>query len=229
MLTFNISDHISKSFSIDIQHQVYNSEIVAFFGPSGTGKSSILKRIVGTEIAKKSKIIVNNDTWQDNSYFLPLIKRSLGYIPQKALLFPHLTVEKNLQYNKASNNKHIEELINMFEISQLLKSYPAQLSGGQLQKVAIAQALSSNPEVLILDESFSGIDFESKLVLMKKLKDYIKKNQIITLLSTHDFLEISVFTDNVVIINNGRIKKSMSSQEFIDEYSKRISFLQKEF
>ncbi|MED7788612.1 ATP-binding cassette domain-containing protein [Francisella sp. 19X1-34] len=229
MLTFNISDHISKNFTINIQYQLSNSEIVAFFGPSGTGKSSILKRIVGTQKATESKITLNNNIWQSDSYFLPLIKRSLGYVPQKALLLPHLTVEKNLKYNKTKNKNHITKLIDLFEISELLKSYPSQLSGGQLQKVAIAQALSANPEVLILDESFSGIDFDSKLRLMKKLKDYIKKNQIITLLSTHDFLEISVFTDKVVIINNGSIKKTMSSLEFIDEYYKSITFLQKEF
>ncbi|ASG67168.1 hypothetical protein fh0823_22680 [Francisella halioticida] len=224
MLTFNISDNISKNFSIDIQLDIYDSEVVTFFGASGSGKSSILKRIAGVEIAKNSGINVNNKIWQDQDYFLPLIKRSLGYVAQKALLFPHMTVEKNLQYNKVSNSiNSMEELINLFEISDLLKSYPSQLSGGQLQKVAIAQTLSTKPEVLILDESFSGIDFESKIKLMKKLKDYLKRSQIITLLSTHDFLEISTFTDKVVIIDNGNIRKTYKSKGFIKEYYKSIN------
>lgn len=136
-----------------------SAPVIGLTGPSGAGKSTLLRALAGVERGATGEIHVGGVCWQDARTFLPPWERRTGWVPQDALLFPHLDVRQNLSYaDPATPPSRIQEIAAMLEVAHLLDRRPRHLSGGERQRVALGRALLSSPRLLLLDEPFASLD-----------------------------------------------------------------------
>ncbi|MCL4116722.1 UNVERIFIED_CONTAM: hypothetical protein GTU68_035399 [Idotea baltica] len=206
------------AFNLDIQLDLPSQGITAFFGPSGAGKTSILRCIAGLIKPKVSYLKVNDLIWQNSAqnYFLPPHKRSIGYVFQQAHLFSHLTVYKNLQFawkrrtrvNQKEQPISLIQAIQWLSLESLLERYPHNLSGGEKQRVAIARALLTNPQLLLLDEPLSALDDRKKLEVLPYLERLHHELKLPMIYVSHSLDEITRLASHLVIIEQGRVSKS---------------------
>jgi molybdate transport system ATP-binding protein len=200
-----------RDFQLAVDLKLPGSGVTVLFGHSGSGKTTLLRCIAGLQQAPVGFLEINGNLWQDSGQglFLPTYKRSLGYVFQEANLFPHLTVERNLQFGlkriekpqEAINLQHILELLG---IDHLLKRKPDCLSGGERQRVAIARALALNPEILLMDEPLASLDFKRKQEILPFLSRLNQELNIPVLYVTHSQQEMAQLADNLVIMADGK-------------------------
>ena len=196
---------------LDVSFTLENGQLISLFGKSGAGKTTILRILAGLTKADESFIEVDNEIWDDRNKKLHLHaqNRSIGFVFQDYALFPNLTVKENLQFalTKKGDQKIVPELLELMELEQLQNNNPASLSGGQQQRVALARAIARQPKILLLDEPLSALDDEMRF----KLQDYIFKAhqlyKLTTILVSHHLPEIFRLSDNVIILDEGKIIK----------------------
>ncbi|MBZ4035413.1 ATP-binding cassette domain-containing protein [Flavobacterium sp. 17A] len=190
---------------------IEKGQFVAIYGNSGAGKTTILRILSGLTDAEKVNIKVGESIWDDSEkkVHLPVQKRSIGFVFQDFALFPNLTVKENLEFALSKNDSKeiVEELIDLMELQSLQNSKPQNLSGGQKQRVALARAIVRKPEILLLDEPLSALDDDMRF----KLQDYIlkihQKYQLTTLMISHSIAEIFKLSDQVIVLDKGKIIK----------------------
>jgi molybdate transport system ATP-binding protein len=214
-----------KDFTLDVAFDIPRGKVTALFGPSGAGKSSILRLISGLDTADEGFILNRGETWFDksNDIYLSPQQRSAGFVFQDYALFPHLTVEKNVVYGikEKCRRKEARDLLALAGLSGCERSYPAQLSGGQRQRVALIRALARKPDILLLDEPFSALDWKTRIRLQEDVKGIIKQLHVTTLYVTHDVTEVYKLADNVIVLESGRrIKQGTPEDVFL---GKRLS------
>lgn len=187
------------------------SGVLGFLGQSGSGKSMTLKCIAGLENPIKGKIILNNKILYDsnNNINLPPQKRNVGYLFQNYALFPHMNVMKNievgLEHLKKEERRDIsKKYLKRLSLDGLENRYPWQLSGGQQQRVALARALAPSPELLLLDEPFSALDYNLRISMERELKEILKDFKGNVIFVTHDREEAYRICDDIVIYENGK-------------------------
>jgi sulfonate transport system ATP-binding protein len=184
----------------DVNLKVEKGEFVTIIGPSGCGKSTLLKIIAGLDLQFKGKVSI-----EDQVLTGPSIKQ--GFIFQEHRLFPWLTVEKNIAADLSLKDpivqKKVSELIEIVRLKGFEKAYPRELSGGMLQRAAIARALLRDPDVLLLDEPFGALDAFTRTHLQDVLLDIWRKKGTTMILVTHDIDE-SVYLANRVVIMSPR-------------------------
>ncbi len=207
-----------KSFEYRLKS---NSSRIVLFGPSGSGKSNLIKMIVGFLNPDEGVIRVNGNTYYEHKKNLPVYKRRVGYLPQEYTLFPHMTVEENILYgvkiNKIKlNMNNYYNLLNKLELSDKLDLYPDQLSGGERQRVALMRALIINPNILLFDEPFSSLDKVIKERLRDLVVDIIDETGKKAIFVTHDFEDAFVLGKEVFIVYDGRIIESGTADEIFN-------------
>ena len=206
-----------KEFGLDVSFEIPRGKVTALFGPSGAGKSSILRIISGLETADGGIILHGREVWFDDAkgIHLPPQQRSIGFVFQDFALFPHLTVERNVAYGIKEKRRlnELKDLISLVGLSGYEHYYPAQLSGGQKQRVALIRALARKPDLLLLDEPLSALDWETRRQLQEDLKKIIKQFHVTTLYVTHDVTEVYKLADYVVVLESGRIVKQGTPEE----------------
>lgn len=214
-----------NTFRLDVTFQIPHGKVTALFGPSGAGKSSILRLISGLEKADGGMIHRGEEVWYDESMAMNLLpqQRSVGFVFQDFALFPHLTVERNVAYGIKEKKrwKEAKDLLALAGLSGYERYYPAQLSGGQKQRVALIRALARKPDILLLDEPLSALDWETRRQLQEDLKRIIKQLRITTLYVTHDVTEVYKLADYVVVLKSGRVVKQGTPEEIF--MGKRLS------
>lgn len=215
-------------FSLDFETEIPSHGITALFGPSGAGKTSVLRAIAGLERPDPGFIKVEGEIWQDSSQniFLPPHKRAIGYVIQETALFPHLTVQGNLDYaiKRAPNaNIDADEIIGLLGIATFRKRYPDSLSGGERQRVAIARSLLTDPKILLLDEPLSALDFASKSEIIPYLERLQRELRIPVLYISHALDEVTRLADFMVLMEGGRIRAKGALQEVITRLDLPIS------
>ncbi len=196
---------------LNVNITLEQGKLTAIYGPSGAGKTSLLRIIAGLLKADKGSIVVNQKTWLDSSknIFLKPQERKVGFVFQEYALFPNMTVQENLLFalDKGQNKKIVDDLIAITELENLKNRKPENLSGGQKQRVALARALVRKPDVLMLDEPLSSLD----LSMRNKLQDYIlkvhKEYNLTTVLISHKVGEIVKMSDTVIILEKGEVVK----------------------
>jgi len=187
---------------LTVNTQIVQNTIVSITGPSGSGKTTLLKTIAGLTHPEKGKIIVNDTIWLDTEQKLNLSpqKRKTGFVFQDYALFPNMTLKQHLEY--ATNDTiWIEELLHFAKLETLTQHKPAYLSGGQQQRLAILRALAIKPGVLLMDEPFSALDVEMRLILIQQLKILFKKVDTTCLIVTHNPQELAGIADSTLLVS----------------------------
>lgn len=186
-------------FTINICFQCNTGEILALSGPSGSGKTTIIRMLAGLEEPDDGSISNKGQVWFDSKMKInvPTRKRKIGYVFQEHTLFPHLNIEGNVGYS-CRDKVRVRELLDTMGILHLGTRKPHQISGGERQRAAIAQALASNPALLLLDEPFSALDMGTRLRLRQELKTLKSRLNIPVILVTHDQNEAKFLAENII-------------------------------
>ncbi|QOG12417.1 ABC transporter ATP-binding protein [Arcobacter sp. FWKO B] len=202
---------------LDIDKEIENSKLTVLFGKSGAGKSTILKIIAGLVEPDSGEIVINGKTWYSKAkgINLPPQKRAVGFVFQDYALFPNMSVRQNLVYAlEAKSRIHkVDEILELMELTKLSDLKPETLSGGQKQRVALARALVREPEILLLDEPLSALDFAMRTKLQDELLRLQKLLGITTLLVSHDKSEVFKLAHSVIDLQMGKIVKSGTPME----------------
>lgn len=214
--------------------ELNQGEIVGLLGPNGAGKTTTFYMIVGLIQPNSGKIYLDNNDITD----LPVYKRArygVGYLPQEASVFRKLSVENNLKavlemnhYSKIEQKEITEKLLEEFGLTHIRKSLGIQLSGGERRRTEIARALAINPNFILLDEPFAGVDpiaVEDIQQIVAKLRD---KN-IGILITDHNVHETLSITNRAYLLYDGRILKSGSSEELANDPEVRKKYLGENF
>jgi len=196
---------------LDIEFSLKNGDFLAIMGESGSGKTTILRIIAGLE-KSNSKIIIDNEIWQDEKIFLPPQKRKIGFVFQDYALFPNMSVIENLLYvNKDKDLAYF--LLEITNLNELKNRYPHTLSGGQKQRVALARALMRKPKILLMDEPFSALDPDMRNNLQKEIMILHKEFNLTTIMVSHSPNEIYKLSNKVIEIKYGKkIKYSLTKE-----------------
>lgn len=191
------------------------NEITAIFGESGAGKTTLLKIIAGLIKPEFGHIKVGDELWLDTqkNINLAIQKRKIGFVFQDYALFPNMSVKENISYAATSKQK-AEELLSLMNLENLAKIYPKNLSGGQAQRVALARALAREPQILLLDEPLSALDFKMRSFLQDELVKILQHFKITTLLVSHDLAEIYKLSHRILELSDGKIIKDARTNEF---------------
>lgn len=207
----DIEKHLG-SFHLREKFEAGN-EVLALLGASGCGKSMTLKCIAGIEKPDHGKIIVDGVTLFDSEKKINLTpqKRRVGLLFQNYALFPNMTVKQNIlaganrEKDTAKRKTLVNEIIDRFDLSELVDHYPAQLSGGQQQRTALARILVSKPDILLLDEPFSALDSHLRFRLEQEVREVIRKFGKSVILVSHDRDEVFRLSDSIAVMNKGNI------------------------
>ncbi len=190
--------------------QLASGQIGCLLGPSGSGKSSLLRAIAGFEQAEHGEISLAGRLLSARGHHLQPQHRQVGMVFQDYALFPHLTVADNIAFGLAGQPKpqqqqRVAALLALVGLSALANRYPHQLSGGQQQRVALARALAPKPRLLLLDEPFSGLDADLRQQLAADVAAILRAEQISALLVTHDQQEAFALADQIGVLSGGRL------------------------
>lgn len=203
--SFTASDHIS--FGIE------KGRLIGLLGPSGGGKTTILRMLAGLDNPDSGDIFIDGKRVND----VPAQQRGIGFVFQSYALFRHMTVFDNIAFGLTVQKKpknvikaRVAELIELTGLTGLEKRYPNQLSGGQRQRVAFARALAPEPHLLLLDEPFAAIDAKVRKELRSWLKATIERIGITTIFVTHDQEEAVEVADEIMIVSGGRLEQKGS-------------------
>ena len=191
------------------------NEITAIFGESGAGKTTLLKIIAGLIKPEFGRIEVGDELWFDTqkNVNLAIQKRKIGFVFQDYALFPNMSVKENISCAATSKQK-AEELLSLMNLENLAKIYPKNLSGGQAQRVALARALAREPQILLLDEPLSALDFKMRSFLQDELVKILQHFKITTVLVSHDLAEIYKLSHRILELSDGKIIKDARTNEF---------------
>lgn len=203
----------------DINLSIASGELTALLGPSGGGKSTLLRIIAGLESADGGTVTIEGV----DATGLPARKRDVGFVFQHYAVFKHLSVARNVAFGleirkrpKDEIRRRVDELLDLVHLRQFAHRLPSQLSGGQRQRMALARALAVEPKVLLLDEPFGALDAKVR----KELRDWLRRLHdevhVTTIFVTHDQEEALEVADNIVVINDGRIEQVGTPDELYD-------------
>ncbi len=196
-----VADRVHASFTAE------PGEVLAVIGPNGAGKSSLLHALAGLVDVEGSALLGDTDLLT-----APVRERRMGLVFQGQLLFPHLTALDNVAFGRRSRGEGRQaaesvarEWLERFGIADLADRKPRELSGGQAQRVAIARALATDPDVLLLDEPFTGLDVSVQMALRIELGRHLRDFPGIALLVTHDAIDALTLADRVLVLDDGRV------------------------
>ena len=204
----NISKSLGEFFLRDINLDIKNGEYFMILGPTGAGKTILLETIAGIYRPDKGKIIMHG---KDITY-IPSKNRSISMVYQDYMLFPHLNVEQNIAFGlrlkktpKEVIKDEVDKHSKLLNVYHLLHRYPATLSGGEKQRIAMARAMVMKPHALFLDEPLSALDAQTRDNLRQELKKIHSITKATIVHVTHNFEEIFSLADRVAVMNEGRI------------------------
>jgi molybdate transport system ATP-binding protein len=200
------------TFQLRAALRVEPGRTLVLFGPSGSGKSLLLRCLAGIHRPVRGRIELDGQVLldTDRGIDVPPQARRLGYVPQSYALFPHLTVRENVAFGLRRRPEHggrrrLDELLQAFQLAELMARRPAQLSGGQQQRVALARALAIEPRALLLDEPFAALDAPLRRLLRRELQTLRHRYGFAVILVTHDLGEACALGDQIAVVEQGQI------------------------
>lgn len=194
--------------------------VFVLFGPSGAGKTTILRAIAGLLRPDRGRIAIDGTDWFDHGRdrFVPPQERRVGYVAQDTALFSHLSVAANVEYGlraaaPAARRQRARELLELVGARGLEDRWPRQLSGGQAQRVALARALARPPALLLLDEPFGALDAATRRELRSEVRGMLRETGTSAMLVTHDRFEAMAMGDDLAVMVDGELRQIGSVQE----------------
>ena len=206
-------DSVSKQFGnfVAIENldlDISSGELVALLGPSGCGKTTTLRMISGLERPSNGAIFFDGQDVSEQA----VQDRNVGMVFQRYALFPHMTVEKNVAFgpsvrgeSKAEIARRIDEILEVVQLTPFRTRFPAQLSGGQMQRVAVARTLITKPSILMMDEPLANLDTKLRVEMRRFIRDLQQQFGITTIFVTHDQIEAMELADRVAVIFDGQL------------------------
>ena len=194
------------SLTLDVELQLQHGEVIAVLGPNGAGKTSLLHALLGWLELESGWIMVDGEVIDspDTDSYVPPQHRPFGMVFQDGLLFPHMSVEKNILFG-AGKDFNLKPLAESLQANELLAKFPSELSAGERQRAAIARSLAARPKVLFLDEPFSALDIQGKRRGRSLLKEALAIGVSGCLMVTHDLVDAFTLADRVMIIEGGKL------------------------
>ena len=206
-----VVDHVS--------FEIPSGQLVALLGPSGGGKSTVLRIIAGLEEPDEGEVLLNGAVATDKR----VQERQVGFVFQHYALFRHMTVRENVAFGltvkkrpKAEIAATVNELLELVQLGALGGRYPSELSGGQRQRVALARALAPRPSLLLLDEPFGALDAKVRLELREWIRRLHHERQITSVFVTHDQDEAMDLADRVIVLHKGRVEQMGTPEDIYD-------------
>jgi molybdate transport system ATP-binding protein len=206
--------HRLRSFRLELSAEV-GRETLALVGPSGAGKTSVLRAVAGLLRPDAGSVRLGGETWLDTADGVDRApeERSVGYVFQDYALFPHLSVERNVGFGGRDG---VDRLLARLGISHLARARPGDLSGGERQRVALARALARRPRVLLLDEPLSALDAHTRGAVRMELQKILREERLPTLLVTHDFEDAAALADRVGVLVEGKLVQVGTPRELVE-------------
>lgn len=212
-MTLSICARITHpSFTFDVDAAWPAEGVTVLFGRSGSGKTTLLRLIAGLERPNHARVRFRDENWQDERHWVPLHRRRIGMVFQEASLFPHLRVRENLLYGykripSAERSVHLDEVVKMLDIENLIDRDVTRLSGGERQRVALGRALLASPRLLLMDEPLSALDTQTKRDILPYLERLVEQSKVPIVYVTHAPAEVERLADRVVFLQNGHIDR----------------------
>lgn len=185
----------------NVNFEVYEGEILSIIGPSGCGKSTLLSIIAGLEEKSSGKIYIDGEK-------ISGISLKIGYMLQKDSLLEWRSIYKNVVFGleirkqlTKENIAYVEELLKKYNLYEFKNKYPSQLSGGMRQRVALIRTLAIKPQILLLDEAFSALDYQTRIMVTQDIYRILKNEGITTVMVTHDISEGISMSDRIVVLS----------------------------
>ena len=235
-----LTKHFGEFVAVrELSLQINDGEFICFLGPSGCGKTTLLRAIAGLDPQSSGSIIQDGK----NISNLPPSERDFGIVFQSYALFPNLTVFQNVAYGlenqrlpKEEIRKRVVELLELVGMPEHTDKYPAQLSGGEQQRVALSRALATSPGLLLLDEPLSALDARVRAALRQEIRALHERLGVTTILVTHDQEEALSMADRIVVMNHGSIEQVGTPEEiygtpaspFVADFIGVMNFMQGE-
>jgi molybdate transport system ATP-binding protein len=201
-----------RDFALDVELTV-GRDVVALVGPSGAGKTTVLRAVAGLARAA-GRIVAGGATWLDSDagVDLPPEERSVGLVFQEYALFPHLSVRGNVEFGRRGA---APALLERFGLAALADARPRELSGGERQRVALARALAPEPAVLLLDEPLAALDAHTRSAVRGELQQLLRDADRPTLVVTHDFEDAATLASRVGVLVDGRLRQLATPEELV--------------
>ena len=184
----------------NVSFSVNEGEFASIIGPSGCGKSTILSIVAGLEKKSSGKMYIDGIETED-------ISSKIGYMLQRDSLLEWRTIYNNVLFGleithrkTKENEEYVRELLKKYNLYEFKDKYPTQLSGGMRQRVALIRTLAIRPEILLLDEAFSALDYQTRMMVTKDIYNILKNENITTLMVTHDISEAISMSDKVIVL-----------------------------
>ena len=204
--------HVDVRFSLGVRHLSLrlssNASSLAVVGPSGAGKSTLLRIIAGVDRSARGTVALGGRCWldTDSGIWVPPWLRSVGWVPQDGLLFPHQDVLNNLRYGTAGDDG-VLEVARLLRIDHLLRRMPNRLSGGERQRVALGRALLAASDLLLLDEPFSALDRPLRAEIRDVVREWSTRHDVVMVLVTHDDEDAEVLAEEAYALSAGALTR----------------------
>ncbi|MBU0913776.1 MAG: ATP-binding cassette domain-containing protein [Gammaproteobacteria bacterium] len=199
---------LASNFHLQLELEL-NNHWIGVYGQSGSGKTSLLKAIAGLLPAATAFCSLDGELWQHDCFQLALSKRKALYLAPDAVLMPHKTALQQLQLAShwSQSTVDLKQMIQDFELEPLLALYPSQLSSGQQQKLALAQALIAKPRLLLLDEALAHLDHQQKAAVLQKLKLYQQQQGFMLLWVSHQMEDLCLYCEEIIWLKHGQLQR----------------------
>lgn len=193
-------------FSLEVSESVPLEGITAVVGPSGGGKTTLLRALAGLEKTERARVTFKGEVWDDKGVCLPPEMRRVGFVFQNNTLFPHLDVAGNIRYGARRREvKSYDAIVDALDLGALMSRSVTALSGGEARRVALARSLASNPGILFLDEPLAGLDSARKSELLPYIGRAVAEAQVPSIYVTHSHDEVTSLADRVLGLSGGRL------------------------
>ena len=218
MLRASVDAHL-RDLDLAVELTVEDGACLALAGPSGAGKTTVLRVIAGLRRPDAGRVSVGDAVWLDTAAGIdrPPDRRRCGYVFQEYALFPHLSAWRNVAFGlsrrRSERRRRALELLGRFDVESVAEAKPAALSGGERQRVALARALACDPQVLLLDEPLTALDAATSSRAARELGKALARAGLPSVLVTHDFAEAALLADEVVVIDRGRVVQRGAAAE----------------